>query len=105
MEQQFDPQAMMQRAGEVARVVRKSDAYPALIGGVAGGVAGALMAVIIAGRMTSSRRAPVEETIRVAQTDGGEGWSLREVIQLATVAASLAKQAQEWYASRKEQHI
>lgn len=105
MEKQFDAQAMMQRAGEVARVVRKSEAYPALIGGVAGGVAGALMAVIIARRVISSRPATVEETVKVARSDGSAGWSLREVVQLATVVASLAKQAQDWYASRKEQHI
>jgi hypothetical protein len=105
MEQQFDAQDMMQRAGEVAREVRKSDAYPALIGGVAGGVAGALMAVIIARRVISSRPATVEETVKVERSDGGAGWSLREVVQLATVVASLAKQAQDWYASRKEQQI
>ncbi len=105
MEQQFDAQAMMQRASEVARAVRKSEAYPALIGGIAGGVAGALMAVIVARRVASSRPATVEETVRVAKSDGRDGWSAREVIQLATVVAALAKQAQGWYASRKEQHI
>jgi hypothetical protein len=101
MQEQFDPQAMMERAGILAQEIRKSEAYPALIGGVAGGVAGALMAVIIAGRMTSSRRAAVEETVKVSKADGGEGWSLREVVQLATVVASLAKQAQAWYQEQK----
>ncbi len=111
MEDPFDPQAMMERAGTLAQMIRKSEAYPALIGGVAGGVAGALMAVIIAGRMTSSRRRfasearAVDETVRVSRADGGEGWSMREVVQLATVVASLAKQAQDWYASRKEQRM
>jgi hypothetical protein len=99
MQDPFDPQAMMERAGTLARVIRESEAYPALIGGVAGGVAGALMAVIIAGRMTSSRRAAVDET--VSKSDGGGGWSLREVVQLATVVASLAKQAQAWYQEQK----
>ncbi len=102
MEEPFDSQAMIERAGELARVVRKSDVYPALIGGVAGGVAGALMAVIIAGRM-SSRRAIVEEAVQESKKDRNEGWSMRELVQLATIAASLAKQAQEWYASRKEE--
>ncbi len=105
MEEQFDPQAMMQRAGVLAQEIRKSEAYPALIGGVAGGIAGALMAVIIAGRMTSSRRAAVEETVQVSKADGRGGWSLREVIQLATVIATLAKQAREWYSPRKEQSL
>ncbi len=100
MEQQFDPQQMMERVGELARVVRKSEAYPALIGGIAGGVAGALMAVIIAGRMTSSRRVVQEETAGVVKSDG-RGWSAREVVQLATIAASLARQAQDWYQERK----
>ncbi len=104
MEEQFDPQAMVERAGELARVIRKSDAYPALIGGVAGGVVGALMAVLIAGRMTSSRRAAVQAA-EVAKEDGVRTWSLREVVQLATVVASLAKQAQDWYASRREERM
>lgn len=100
MEQQFDPQLMMERVGEIARVIRKSEAYPAVIGGIAGGVAGALMAVIIAGRMTSSRQVAREETVAVSKSDG-RSWSMREVVQLATIAASLAKQAQEWYQERK----
>ncbi len=102
MEEQFDAHAMIERAGTLTRMIRKSEAYPALIGGVAGGVAGALMAVMIAGRMTSSRRVAVEQAIKASKVDGGVGWSLREVVQLATVAASLAKQAQAWYASRRE---
>ncbi len=100
MQEPFDPQAMMERAGTLAREIRKSEAYPAVIGGVAGGVAGALMAVIIAGRMTSSRRATLEETVRL-KADGGPRWSLREAVQLATVVAALAKQAQAWYREQK----
>lgn len=100
MEDSFDPQAMMQRAGTLARVIRESEAYPALIGGVAGGIAGALMAVIIAGRMTSSRRGAIEESLNL-KAEGRGGWSLREAVQLATVVATLAKQAQAWYQEQK----
>ena len=43
MQQQFDGREMMQRVGEVAKELRKSEAYPALIGGVAGGIRGSLL--------------------------------------------------------------
>jgi len=97
MEDQFDTQAMLVRAKLVAQQIRQSDAYPALIGGVAGGIAGALMAALIAGRMSARRPpdAPHEKTAR--QFD----WSLREVVQLATVGASLLKQIQAWSKGRQ----
>lgn len=105
-EQQFDPQAMLSRAGELVRYVRKSEAYPVIVGGIAGGIAGAVMAVLIAGRVASSSRGEVsshregaEETADAAKE--AKGWSLREVVQLATIAATLLRQAQEWYQERQ----
>jgi hypothetical protein len=96
MDDQFDTQALLVRAQLVAQRMRRSDAYPALIGGMAGGIAGALMAALIAGRIAARR---AEDTPR-----GKEGrrfeWSLREVVQFATVLASLMKQLQAWSKKR-----
>ena len=92
MRQQFDSPELLVRAGEVAKEIRKSDAFPALIGGLAGGLAGALIAAIIAGR-ASSRRTDGESD---APKDAHGGWALRDVMQLLTVGATLAKQVQMW---------
>ena len=92
MQQQFDGQELMARAGEVAKELRKSDAFPALIGGLAGGLAGGLVAAIVAGR-ASSRNVKAESSDSKG-TRGG--WSLRDVMQLLTVGATLAKQVQAW---------
>jgi hypothetical protein len=96
MEEQFDVEAIMVRAGEIAKAVRKSDVYPALIGGIAGGIAGALTAAIIVGRVSSRSAEPLSHAAKEARS----GWSLREAVQLLTVVASLAKQAQAWYKER-----
>ena len=92
MEEQFDVHALGERAQLVARQLRRSDAFPALIGGIAGGVAGALMAVIIAGRMG----APREQAAPRKKGSPKFDWSVRELMQLATVAAPLLKQIQAW---------
>jgi hypothetical protein len=92
MQQQFDSRELMARAGEVAKEIRKSEAYPALIGGIAGGLAGALIAAIVAGR-ASSRNSKVSAS---APKDARGGWALRDVMQLLTVGATLAKQVQSW---------
>ncbi len=99
-EQQFDAQAMMGRAGELMRYVRSSEAFPVLLVGIAGGIAGALMAVIIASRVAHSHTGeePVREDKRAEN-----GWNLREVVQLATIGATLVKQAQDWYQERKQE--
>ncbi len=99
-EQQLDPRAVLGRAGELVRYVRESEAYPLVVGGIAGGIAGALMAVLVAGRVASASRKEVTEEAATAAKKS-EGWSLREVVQLATIAATLAKQAQEWYQERQ----
>ena len=92
MQQQFDGREFMARAGVVAKEIRKSDAYPALVGGMAGALAGALIAAIVAGRASSRH---VNEESR-ASKDGRGGWALRDVMQLLTVGATLAKQVQTW---------
>jgi hypothetical protein len=92
MQQQFDGRELVARAGEVAREIRKSDAYPALIGGLAGGLTGALIAAIVAGRATSRNS---EAALR-ASKEARSGWALRDVMQLLTVGATLAKQVQSW---------
>lgn len=103
-EQPFDLEGMLGRAGEIARELRRSDAYPAIAGAVAGGIAGALMAIIIAGRATSSRRA-LPERATSAVREMTEGWTARDVVQLATIVAGLGRQAQEWMASRKRERL
>jgi hypothetical protein len=98
MDDQFDTQTMIVRAQVIAQQIRRSEAYPALVGGIAGGIAGALMAALIAGRVAGHREkaAPHETESRKFE------WSLREVAQLATVVASLAKQVQAWSKDRKK---
>ncbi len=108
-QQQMDPQALMSRAGDIAKEIRRSEAYPALLGGIAGGIAGGLIAAIIAGRASSGRvtsaRNVVADTVasikKESQAQDG-GWSVREVIQLATVLAGLAKQVQAMIEERRQ---
>lgn len=95
-QQQFDTQGALERVGVLAKEIRRSEAYPALLGGIAGGIAGALMAVLIAGRVASSKR--VEKD---SDAEPKKKWSTREIVQLATVVAALAKQVQSWNEERK----
>ncbi len=97
MQQPMDVPEMMERVGEVAREFRKSEAYPVVVAGIAGGIAGALMATLIAGRRGSSQASSV--------ADGGEGtkgWAARDVIQLVTVVATLARQVQAWMKEQEQ---
>ncbi len=98
-QQQFDAQALMGRVGEVAKELRKSEAYPAIVGGVAGGIAGAMIAAIIAGRKSSPPRQVT--AAEASSRKSGINLSLKDVMQLATLVASLAKQVQEW--TKKEE--
>ncbi len=104
MDQPFDTQAAVVRAGELASQVRKSEMYPALIGGIAGGVAGALMAAIIAGRV-SSPRPTVHVSTAAGKETQGKGWTAREIIQLATVVATLFRQIQAFAREQKHQGV
>lgn len=99
-QQQFDVQALMVRVTEVAKELRKSEAYPAIVGGVAGGIAGAMIAAIIAGRRLAPSR-QVTATVETASPKSGINLSLKDLMQLITVVASLAKQVQEW--TKKEE--
>ena len=104
-EQPFDTEAVVERAGAIAHELRRSEAYPAIIGGLAGGLAGGIIALLIAGRAggagrsSGASRAEVVTAGAVAQA--AHGWSLRDLIQLITVVASLARQGQEWYSENK----
>jgi len=92
MQQQFDAPEMITRVGEVAKEIRKSEAYPVIVAAVAGGIAGALMATIIAGRAASR---PADAAPNAAKESRG-GWALRDVVQLLTVGGTLARQVQAW---------
>ena len=102
--QPFDAQALMSRASEITKDIRKSDAYPALIGGIAGGIAGGLIAALIAGRVASSRNS-VAEIVDNVKAEAGSRWDVKDLVQLATVAAALVKQVQAWYREQKNQRI
>ncbi len=106
--QQFDRDAFVGRVNVLADRVRSSNAYPALVAGLAGAAAGAIMATLIASRV--SRRAlprSVEKAVeQVAEKkwekDSGQGWTAREIVQLATIGVTLLKQVQDWYARRQQ---
>lgn len=100
MEKEFDAQAMMERVQVLVGEVRKSEAYPAILGALAGGVAGALMAALIAGGR-SARRAD-GELPKTLGASARPGWSPRDFVQLATVVAGLAKQFQAWSQEQKK---
>jgi hypothetical protein len=89
MDEQFDTEAFMMRVGEVAKEVRRSEAYPAIVGAIAGGIAGALVAAIIAGRGSARRE-------ELGAKESGGGWSPRDIVQLVAVVAALARQVQAW---------
>ena len=101
MEQQLDGQAMLERAGEIAKQVRKSDAYPAIAGALAGVIAGGVVAALVAGRVASSRRARAAEVANVTDQVEDRSWNLREIVELAAIAAGILKQVQEWYQERQ----
>jgi len=97
MQEEFDSQVMMERAGVVLKEIRKSEAFPAILGALAGGIAGALIAAIIASNRGGRQSAPAE----TAQAETGKrAFALRDVVQLLAVVSALAKQVQSW---RKEQ--
>jgi hypothetical protein len=97
MEDQFDLEAFAFRARQVAKEIRKSEAYPAILGALAGGIAGAMIAAIIAGR-GSPRRA--ETTL--AAKESKAGWNAKDLAQLVAVAAPLAKQIQAYYSAQRK---
>ncbi len=89
-----------ERLDELARRVRKSEAYPAILGAIAGGIAGAFIALLITGMRSAGRSANSAETTAPTQARARGGWTPREVVELLTVGAAIAKQAREWYRGR-----
>ncbi len=53
----FDDDELPERMNEFGKRIKKSEAYPAILGAIAGGIAGALMAAIIAGMLAPKRSA------------------------------------------------
>ncbi|GEM_PF-782383 len=101
MQTQHNPPEMIAHIHRRAQTLRQSAAYPALMGSVAGGIAGALMAIVIAkriaGRDTSREAvAPREHPREPARFD----LSVRDLVQLAMLVASLAKQVRVWLKER-----
>lgn len=75
--------------------LRKSEYFPAVLGAVAGGLTGALMAGVISSG---------KKTEKVVVSSAGEssrhamflGMSPKELVQLATVVTGLVRQMQDW---------
>lgn len=104
-ERQLDLQGMVSRAGELSNDIRHSAAFPAILGVVAGGLAGALMAAIIAGRASTPHRVESKAPQSDEKKHSASGWTVGEAVQLITVLASLAKQAQDWYQTRQQERV
>ncbi|MCX7837832.1 MAG: hypothetical protein N2559_00010 [Anaerolineae bacterium] len=104
MQKQLDVQTIVTRVQLVTRTLRQSEAYPAILGGVAGGIAGALMAVLIAGRIARRDTTREADASRESSPTTKEkprfDLSVRELVQLVTILASLVKQIQAWARQR-----
>jgi len=77
-------------------IVRRSEYFPAILGAVAGGLTGALMAGLIAGSRRGSSDSGRERDSAQGQPSFLFGLSARDLMQLVTVAASLARQLRQW---------
>lgn len=94
MQQSFDLSELEARF----QTIRHSEYFPAILGAVAGGLTGALMAALLAGGRRAASRVEEGETRSAADTKTGLllGFSPRDLIQLATIVATLARQMREW---------
>ncbi len=74
--------------------LRRSEYFPAIMGAAAGGLAGAIIALAIGSR----KQVTVERVTEASAADQGVilGFSAKDLLQLATVVASLARQLREW---------
>ncbi|MGB8643796.1 MAG: hypothetical protein WCF84_01040 [Anaerolineae bacterium] len=82
--------------------VRKSEYFPAILGAVAGGVVAALIAAVIASRGRTVKQVVVQESAAAEpHATTVLGFTLPEIMQLATVVTQLARQVQEWRASSR----
>jgi hypothetical protein len=77
-------------------IVRRSEYFPAILGGVAGGLSGALMAGLIAGSRRGSSDSGRERESAAERSGSLLGLSAKDMIQLVTVVVSLARQLREW---------
>ncbi len=73
--------------------LRKSEFFPAIMGAVAGGLTGALMAGLIS---SSRRKVIVEEHQTPADQGVVLGFSAKDILQLATIVVGLVKQMRDW---------
>lgn len=104
MQQQFNTQQALARVQMLAHAIRQSEAYPAIVGGVSGGVAGALIAILLTGRLMRRSALPKSSTppheSEAAKAHTRFDLSVRDVVQLATIVAALVKQIQAWTKER-----
>ncbi|MBI3537009.1 MAG: hypothetical protein HY070_05575 [Chloroflexi bacterium] len=100
----FEDEEVPEKLNRAAKKIRQSDAYPALLGAIAGGIAGALIAALIAGMLAPRRGAgsdtPPEQATK--KSNARAGWSPREILELVTIGAALAKQIRAWAAEREK---
>lgn len=75
--------------------LRKSEYFPAVLGAVAGGLTGAIMAgVISSGKKTE--KVVVSGPAETSRQGVVLGMSPKELVQLATVVTGLVRQMQDW---------
>ncbi len=90
MQQSLDSQQLTARL----ETLRRSEYFPAILGAAAGGVTGALVAALIGSR----KHVTVERVMETSPAEQGVilGFSAKDLLQLATVVASLARQLSQW---------
>ncbi len=90
MQQSLD----LQRVEAQFNQLRRSEYFPAIMGAAAGGLAGAIIALLLGSR----KRVTVERVTEKAPAEQGVilGFSAKDLLQLATVVASLARQLREF---------
>jgi hypothetical protein len=77
-------------------IVRRSEYFPAILGAVAGGLSGAMMAGLIAGGKRQAGDSGRSPESPAGQPGFVLGLSARDLVQLISVVASLARQMREW---------
>ncbi len=90
MQQSLDLQQVEAQLNQL----RRSEYFPAIMGAVAGGLAGAIIALVIGSR----KHVTVEKVTEAGPAEQGVilGFSAKDLLQLATVVASLARQLREF---------
>ena len=75
--------------------LRKSEYFPAILGAVAGGLTGAVMAGLISGGK-KTEKVVVSDSSERARQGVVLGFTAKELVQFATVVAGLVRQMQDW---------